>query len=893
MSLENSVAIIGLHGKFPKSPDLKAFWDHLKEGNELITFFSEEELSTLKDNRRNYVSAKGYLEEVECFDAPFFGYSPREAEYIDPQQRVLLECAWNALENAGYDPSQTQKRIGVFAGSSISTYFIFNVLPHLMRSDWHNPYTQSIAMTGNDKDFLSTRISYKLNLRGPSKTVQTACSTSLVAVHDACQNLLDYSCDMALAGGVSITCPPKTGYVYFKEGINSPDGHCRAFDANAQGTLIGNGAGIVVLKRLEDALNDRDSIHAIILGSAVNNDGNRKLGYTTPSIEGQSEVITEAIALSGINPETISYVETHGTGTIIGDPVEVKALTRAYQAWTDKKQFCAIGSVKTNIGHLDAAAGIAGLIKVVLSMKHGLLPPSLHYVSPNPDLHLGDSPFYVNHALQKWVSNESPRRAGVSSFGIGGTNAHIVLEEPPKVSKNEPIAPLRHLLTISAFNQEGLKRVASLLADDLGGNQSSLGNISYTLNTGRKHLPWRMSFLCTTKEEATNRLLALAESEMGQPPAIPSPVLYVFIDEAQGLNSSYPCLKNAIHDCLQLFKSIVKSELLGNRGINRENNLNDLEDFTLASFAFHYACSKLLQGLGVTPSATLGSGVGRFSAAIIAGVMNLDAALRCIAFLMKGSSDRTLLQGITLLPPSIPILDAKETSLTIPEERLLSLDYWLEEEATGAVPFFSEELFHPYEGVVIGGKSLASAPRKGSVVLNTDERNLLESLGYLWQRGHISTWMPLYEGCEYRRVPVPGYPFEKIPYWISPPKDSQGQMQTSSSTTNPINTPRSEGSNAVHSPLERVLLDIWKRTLKIEEINLEDNFFALGGDSLSALDIKDAICNQFYVDVPLQAFFDSPTVASMAERLQNQLLERLESLDETQTEKIIMFLEKS
>ena len=434
------IAIIGMAGRFPGARNLDEFWRNLKNGVEAVEPFSDEELAARGVDpallsHPHYVKSGVALEDIELFDASFFGFSPKDVELMDPQHRFFLECAWEALEVAGYDPGAYDGSIGVYAGASLSTYLLQNLV---LNPEVGGAYQ---IVIGTDKDFLTTRVSYKLNLRGPSVDVQTACSTSLVAVQMACQSLLSYQCDMALAGGVSVHAQQKTGYLYEEGGILSPDGHCRAFDARAGGTIGGDGVGIVVLKRLEEALADGDHIEAVILGAAINNDGSSKVGYTAPGVEGQAEVIAMAQALGRIDPETISYVETHGTGTILGDPIEVAALTRAFRAGTDKTGFCALGAVKTNIGHLDAAAGVAGLIKTVLALRHQQIPPSLNFEQPNPRIDFASSPFFVASELMEWPAANGPRRAGVSSFGIGGTNAHVVVEEAPRPDALQPAEP--------------------------------------------------------------------------------------------------------------------------------------------------------------------------------------------------------------------------------------------------------------------------------------------------------------------------------------------------------------------------------------------------------------------------------------------------------------------
>jgi acyl transferase domain-containing protein len=480
------IAIIGIAGRFPGAKNLENFWQNLQNGLELIATLTDEELiasgiddAVLKES--NYVKVGAILENIELFDASFFDVNPREAETIDPQHRLFLECAWEALENAGYDSQRCKSRIGVYAGASFNDYLSFD-----LNSDKVGSAKCYQTLIGNDKDFLTTRVSYKLNLTGPSITVQTACSTSLVATTLACQSLLNYQCDMALVGGVSIRVPQKTGYLYEEGGTLSPDGHCRAFDAKAQGITIGNGVGVLVLKRLADAVADGDCILAVIKGAAINNDGSMKVGYTAPSVDGQADAIAEAIMLARVEPETINYIEAHGTGTALGDPIEIAALTKVFRASTQKNGFCAIGSVKTNIGHLDAAAGIAGLIKTVLALQHQSIPPSLNFEQPNPQIDFPNTPFYVNTQLTDWKAGLTPRRAGVSSLGIGGTNAHVVLEEAPVLPVSSPSRPWQ-LLLLSAKTESALETATENLAQHFKENPYlNLADVAYTLQVGRR-----------------------------------------------------------------------------------------------------------------------------------------------------------------------------------------------------------------------------------------------------------------------------------------------------------------------------------------------------------------------------------------------------------------------
>jgi acyl transferase domain-containing protein len=526
----DSIAVIGMAGRFPGANNIDEFWQHLRDGVESVTHFSDEELKAegvdrdLLSNPR-YVKAAAIIDDIDMFDAAFFGFTAREAALTDPQHRIFMECAWEALEHAGYNPQASEHLIGLFAGSSTNAYLYSNILSN---RDIVKSAGMLQIMLGNDKDHLATRVSYKLNLKGPSLAVQTACSTSLVAVHIACQNLLHYQCDIALAGGISIKVPQKTGYLHAEGSITSPDGHCRAFDADAQGVIGGSGAGVVVLKRLAEAVADGDYIHAIIRGSAVNNDGGDKVGYTAPGIEGQAAVIVAALAAAEVEAGSISYVETHGTGTKLGDPIEVSALTRAFRATTDRKQFCAIGSVKTNIGHLDAAAGVAGLIKTILALKNRMLIPSLNFNQPNPQIDFAASPFYVNTQSTPWPANGSPRRAGVSSFGMGGTNAHVILEE---AREDEPslVEKQWHLLPLSAHTSTALETMTTNLAVFLRKTpEVNLADVAYTLQVGRKTFNHRRFVICSDVDEAVQAL------ETKTSPAVVTNVVETGANEAFG-----------------------------------------------------------------------------------------------------------------------------------------------------------------------------------------------------------------------------------------------------------------------------------------------------------------------------------------------------------------------
>ena len=510
-NIPDGIAVIGMACRFPGAEDKDIFWENLKNGVESITEFTDQDLEASGIPREIYNQPayvrKGFvIADEDKFDAAFFGYSPREAKGMDPQHRLFLETAWKALEDGGYPPGETRGAVGMFAGSKISTYLL-NLLDD--RTSLHGGAAGYGTLIGNDKDYLVTRASYKLNLKGPSVAVQCACSTSLVAVHFACESVLSGECDMALAGGVAVAAPQKTGYLFQEGMVLSPDGHCRAFDEQARGMMPGNGVGVVVLKDLEKALRDKDHIYAVVRGTAMNNDGADKTGYTAPSVEGQTKVIREAISVAGVDCGSISYVETHGTGTELGDPIEIESISDVFRTQTDKKGFCAIGSVKTNIGHLDTAAGIASFIKTVLSLQHAQVPPSLNFSNPNPKIDFHATPFFVNTALSEWKTNGSPRRAGVSSFGFGGTNAHAILEQAPEpgFAAQKTAHPL-HLLTLSAKTADALAQQIQNFHSFLKDNAPAIGDVCFTANTGRSHFQYRFAAIAATIEELRNHLSA-------------------------------------------------------------------------------------------------------------------------------------------------------------------------------------------------------------------------------------------------------------------------------------------------------------------------------------------------------------------------------------------------
>lgn len=680
----DDIAIVGMAGRFPGSPDIAAFWRNLKEGVESVRWFSEAELRkagvdpALLSNPA-YVRARAMVEGADLFDAEFFGLTPREAEISDPQQRLLLECAWDAMENSGYggvEPGPT----GVFVSALMNAY-----LPAVLsRSDLVESAGLLRIYLGNDRDHFATWISYKLNLTGPSATVQTACSSSLVAVHMACQSLLTYQCDMALAGGVNIGIPQMTGYLYQLGGILSRDGHCRAFDAAGSGSVPGEGAGVVVLRRLQDALNSGDPIRAVIKGSAVNNDGARRVGFTAPSVEGQAEVVAMAHAMAEVQPSEISYIETHGSGTSLGDPVEVAALARAFHS--DGTGATLIGSVKTNIGHAGAAAGVAGLIKTVLSLENEMIPPSLHFEKSNPEIDFGATPFHVNNRLAPWPRSGQARFAGVSSFGLGGTNAHLVLQEAPE-RKRRVVEPCTgYLLTISAQSRAALQAATRRLSEFLAGNpDTDLKDVAYTLQVGRRRFDYRRVVVCNSREEAIESLSALNPENVfsATEPLRRRELMFLFPGVgdhypgmARDLYEQEPTFRAAIDECSAILAPELGQDIrklllpprensvprAGSNGLDLKlmlsgrnksgathDGLDRVSIVHAAVFIVEYALARMWQGFGLTPRGLLGYSLGEYVCACLAGVFELRDVLKLVV--ERGRLIEKLPAGLMLAVP--------------------------------------------------------------------------------------------------------------------------------------------------------------------------------------------------------------------------------------------------
>lgn len=884
---EAAVAVIGMAAHFPGAEDVRQFWSNLRGGVESVRRFSDEELevagvdpSLLRNPR--YVKANAVLQQMEWFDAGFFGMSPRDAAIMDPQTRHFLECVWHALEHSGYVPERFDGNIGIFAGAGAAQYFWKNVIAdaELRRTVGYF----LLRHTGNDKDFVATRASYEFDLSGPSVGIQTACSTSLVAIHYACQSLLGWECDMALAGGVTIEQPHLTGYLYEEGEILSPDGHCRSFDSEAGGTVFGSGAGVVVLRRLADALEAGDTVHAVVRGTAVNNDGAGKVSYLAPSVDGQAKAIAEALSLSGVNPETIGLVEAHGTATPVGDPIEVAALTQAFRAHTAKRGFCALGSVKSNIGHLDTAAGVASFIKAVQSIEHGEIPPTVHFEKPNPLLELDSSPFYVNGELRPWPDTGSPRRAGVSSLGVGGTNAHVVVEEAPRATPSGPSRDWQ-LLTLSGRSSTVLEDASRDLLDFLDGSpEADLADVSYTLRNGRRRFAHRRALVCASREDAVEALVT------GQAPGLTNgvteaerrDVAFLFAgggaqypNMGRELYEREPVFKEAVDRCLDHFESLgdfdLRAVLFPSAGAEEEaaEALLSPSRALPALFTVQFAQARSWMSWGVRPSAMIGHSMGEYTAACLAGVFSPEDALALVyeratlfetlergamlsvslaeadlrPYLVASLSiaavnapdvsvaagpvgdiealERTLVEAdvdcrriridvaahSSMLDPILPAFEAylETMELSPPEvtvvsnltgraagEEMTRPDYWVRH--LRETVRFSEGLgglIGP-EGPVLlevgPGRTLATLARlqagwtPDQPVLHSlphpGERAdaqafQISTLGALWVHGVDPDWAGFDGDEDRRRIPLPGYPFEREPYFVPPPGEPE------------------------------------------------------------------------------------------------------------------------
>jgi acyl transferase domain-containing protein/thioesterase domain-containing protein len=899
------IAVIGMAGRFPGAPDVAAFWAAVRDGRELISFFSDDELlaagvpASELDHPR-YVKAAPVIDDATGFDAGYFKYGAHEATLIDPQQRLFLECAVAALEHAGCDPARYPGAIGVFGGVGTNTY------QHGLWEKHKDELRASIAfevlfMGGNDSDFLTTRVSYKLGLNGPSVTTQTACSSSLVAVHMACQSLLAGETDVALAGGSSVLRSYfKCGYRYEPGSIASPDGHCRPFDAEARGTNFGDGAGLVVLKRLDDAVRDGDCIHAVIRGTAINNDGSGKVGYNAPSVDGQAAAISEALAVSDVPAETIGYVEAHGTATELGDPIEVAALTKAFRAETQAIGFCALGAVKSNIGHLGAASGIAGLIKTILMCEHGVMAPTLHFRKPNPNIAFAGSPFYVCAEAAPWETAGHSRRAGVSSFGVGGTNAHVVLEAPP-AAVSPPTRRSWHVLPLSAASLGALKRMPDELAAHWSQGKCELPDAAYTLATGRAIRGHRRAIVCHAGDDATARLRAASPAPVAlrhaARPVFMFPGAASFLPGiASKLYRSEPGLREEVDRAVGLFRGRIHVDVRALLLQETEHSIHGIDPAVrnAAAFSLGLAIANVWRAWGIQPGAVIGEGVGELAAACTAGMLDPhDAAqLACtgadeinvrtaeLATASTAPSERngaaqhavaSRPAALLLREPNVPFVSAA-TGGFADRETLCKPDYWSNRHANAAAletavatllssgrDAFVE--IGPGSRLIGLARSLSHTRRIAafpSLPLESESEQsaaLCIAAARLWEAGADVDWARLYDGERRLKVPLPTYPFERTGYGAEiAAHHLHGGPGPASCRADPGH------DDGVAS----IVLRLWSEMSGGKAITLDQDLNDLGDDSLTLLRFVGRLSDACDVDIPMHLVAEARTLADLA-----------------------------
>ncbi|MGW2782761.1 SDR family NAD(P)-dependent oxidoreductase [Streptomyces populi] len=881
---DTAIAVIGMAARFPGADNVEEFWQNLVDGVESLVPTSEPAESAIGPRGR-YVAVAGAPNGVDQFDPGFFGFSAREAEVMDPQQRLLLMCSYEALEDSGYDPRNYPGSVAVYVGAAMSSYLLNNLVPHRGTSDLDPLF---VGM-GNDKDFAATQISYRLNLRGPSVSVSTACSSSLVAIAQACRSLAAGECDAAIAGGAKVRVPERGGYLYQEGNIFSPDGHCRPFDADANGTVFASGVGIVVLKRLSDAQRDGDTIRAVIRGSAVNNDGADKVGFTAPSVRGQADVIYEAQQLARTDARTIGYIEAHGTATTLGDPIEIAALTEAFRTTTHDTGYCTLGSVKSNIGHLDTAAGIAGFIKAVLTVQHATIPATLHYQKPNPQTDLHNTPFTINNHTQPWTG-PTPRRAGISSFGMGGTNAHIIIEQPPTTPEpdtTEPDPHDWHILTTTARTPHALTTQQHRLTTHLTTTTHPLPDIAHTLQTGRHHHPHRAATLARTTTEATRPPIT------GQ--AHPNPHT-AFLLTGQG--NPYPNMAHGLYTTQPTFRTTLDTCA---HTIQQHTNHNPLDDPQQQQqpllFAIQYALAQQWRAWGIEPHALVGHGLGELVAATLAEVWTLDDALRLVC-LRAESRHEELADVLSTMRLNAPRLRfaSSGTGDWITVEQATSASYWGERcradggaDFTGLLRDEPETMLleiAPGAAAVLGEQPIDRIVVSSTNPVRHDAVAVREALARLWVNGVPVRWSALHEHREPRRVPLPTYAFATERYWIDAPDGSQspavgGTVATAvAPAAGPRPTPGFEppfpGPAAPDHDRPQIVrttpatttlttvITLLEETLGTSPVAPDDDFFDLGGDSLMALHLIAKANTAFDLELPHHALLEAPTATHMA-----------------------------
>lgn len=878
MSLENEcednkadIAIIGLSIRLPGIDTVSQFWEAILGGEEVVANTSLQDKAEVAsaEGRQNFIRTNTNIRNIENFDAAFFNFNIREASLMDPQHRLLLEMAWEALEAAGYDPGTYEGLIGMYAGVYANYYQMFNLMPLLNGNRAASELQMQIA---SEKDHAATMAAYKLGLTGPVLNVQSACSSSLVAVHLACESLLTYSSDMMICGGATLGIPQAHGYYYQDNGLLSADGHLRAFDKQATGTLYSDGAGCVVLKRYSDALEDGDTIHAVIKGSAVNNDGALKAGYAAPAVKGQIQVIERAQMNAGVSAADICYIEAHGTGTPLGDAIELEALHEVFARHTEKNAFCALGSVKSNVGHTGPSAGIVGLIKTVMALRERILPPAIHADTPHDRLMTGQSPFYLNPVPLEWSSPNQRRLAGVSSFGLGGTNAHVILQEAPVLPK-EPSLRRSKLFVLSAKSAEALKRQKQSLQQFLSSaSEELLADAAYTLQTGRKLFEHRAIWLygCGGETEWMER-----ETGKKDNPDLAGMPLFHFPDLS---NFEAPELGDWIAEETVFYNNFVQGKKLAEEWFGK--GASALQEQATYALTVQISLFKLWESWGIHPSGCQGTGSGLFAAAYACGLLthadalylgNSFTAALATSGEAQGTFVRSYVQRVSRLktgPMKIP-LAAPPGKGPMTHKEWSSSDFW--------TAYLTDALED--------GASLQTSSKneKNRLVLDmnlgepseshgtTEWKSVYLLLGKVWMEGCPVNWKAYYQGERRRRIELPAYPFERTRCWVDRDDsalDTTGPLQPISEPVN-LRPEQLDGYIAPRTEVERDLVAAWELYLGVSPIGINDNYYELGGNSLLAASLHAHICEQFCVTLRLEVFLEQQTIARLAESIES------------------------
>ncbi len=852
----SDIAIIGASLRFPGADTLGKYWENLKNGHEAIRDFSTLDPSYIKELKNTHGSsfmlANTRLRDVAYFDAAFFEMSRREAELMDPQHRIFLECAWEALETAGYNPLEYPGLMGMYAGIYANYYLLLHVFPSLSKQD---AISEIQTMIMNEKDHLTTYAAYKFNLRGPVITVQTACSTSMVAVHLACESLLTYSSDIVIAGGSTVSFPQLHGYYLSEGGLLSKDGHCRAFDAKASGTIYSDGVGVIVLKRYLDAIADGDSIYSVINGTALSNDGSARVGYTAPGVKGQIDAISRAQKIAEVHPEEISYVEAHGTGTPLGDKIELEALHEVFKTQTSKKAFCALGSVKPNIGHLGPASGISSLIKTTLALQNKQLPPQINYEEAAEQLSQTDSPFYVNSFLSDWNTDRPTRKAGISCFGLGGTNVHAIVEEAPEV-KSEPGKRQYKLIILSAKTDTALESQRKRLCDFLIQNPHvDLDDMAYTLQIGRCGFDHKIICLAKDNKELLATLNDYSKLLRGHKPFSKKSLIYLFTDqktiEAKTIKAHYadePLFRKELEKCLancKPLKGITAHKIL-------ETALNSPLNEKLIALVVQVASARVWEALGLKPAVLVGNGLGHLAAAVFSNVMDFDTAAQLL-------EDNTV---YSKLNPSTYELYSPKYNKILTSEETVSSHYWCQS-GNFKLDFelFKNALNSNHHIIHIGFQMDNNA--------NGSDGGFYRDMALVAFEGINVSWKNYYQDEFRKRIPLPTYPFEKLKFIIEPQNSSAPSQKDDYSILSYtyLDDKQLKRYVAPRNNIESSIVKIWEDELGIKPVGVCDNFFELGGNSLLGLKVHDRLCKYFETSFEVQEFFENQTIESISQLL--------------------------